>query len=349
MTRVRSILKQTSEADRDYNALVREPNENLAPITRSSIFIGSAFATYVTSKSKPEVVVSGAYTRPGWEGYVRDKLDKDRAQSLSNDGWVLGETEVVSLDRIQRTLQDLRDRYFAAYRNAWSDFLKDLDVRQPDSNSEALDELQALSETPWPYSKLLTTLGDNTRLELAPVSVANQGGQALLDRAAEKAKQNQTVQTILGADGGAPPPKRWVSPVEEAFQPMVAFGVPAADERGREARADAALPLRRRDRLQGRRRAGRHEGLQGPGRSQGRGAALPGRVPRDERAALVDAERVHAAAALPAPHEPHPPRATPASSATSRARQAASGSSTSGRSGATRWRASTPSPTRRRT
>ena len=62
---------------------------------------------------------------------------------------MLGETEVVSLDRIERTLQrDLRDRYFAAYRNAWSDFLKDLDVRQPDSNSEALDELQALSETP---------------------------------------------------------------------------------------------------------------------------------------------------------------------------------------------------------
>ncbi len=232
VTRVRSILKQTSEAERDFNALVREPNENIAPITRSSIFIGSAFATYITSKSKPEVVVSGAYTRAGWEEYIRDRLDKDRAQSLANEGWVLGETEVVSLERILRTLQDLRDHYFSAYRNAWGDFLKDLDVRQPESNAEALDELQALSETPWPYSKLLTTLADNTRLEVAPQSLANQSSQALLDKATEKAKQNQTVQTILGSDGGAPPPKRWVSPVEDAFSPMVTFGVPPETKEG---------------------------------------------------------------------------------------------------------------------
>jgi len=99
-------------------------------------------------------------------------------------------------------------------------------VRQPESNAEALDELQALSETPWPYSKLLTTLGDNTRLEVAPQSLTSQTGQALLDKATEKAKQNQTVQTIIGGDGGAPPPKRWISPVEDAFSPMVTFGVP---------------------------------------------------------------------------------------------------------------------------
>jgi type VI secretion system protein ImpL len=226
VTRVRSILKQTSEAERDYNALVREPNENISPITRSSIFIGSAFATYITSKSKPEVVVSGAYTRAGWEQYVRDRLDKDRAQSLANEGWVLGETEVRSLERIQRTLDDLRDHYFSAYRNAWGDFLKDLDVRQPESNSEALDELQALSETPWPYSKLLTTLADNTRLEVAPASASTETSQALLDKATKEAKDSKAGQVIFGADGGAPAPKRWISPVEEAFSPMVTFGVP---------------------------------------------------------------------------------------------------------------------------
>jgi type VI secretion system protein ImpL len=227
VTRVRSILKQTSETDRDYSALVRDPNENIAPITRSSIFIGSTFATYVTSKSKPEVVVRGAFTKEGWEGYVRDKLDKNRAQRLAQDRWVLGETEQVSVERMEKTLKDLSDRYFADYRNAWADFLKDLDVRQPESNAEALDELQALTETPWPYLKLLTTLSDNTRLEQPPESTAAQAGNALLQKAEEKAKQNQTVQTILGSDGGAPAPKRWVSPVEEAFAPMVDFGVPA--------------------------------------------------------------------------------------------------------------------------
>jgi type VI secretion system protein ImpL len=226
VTRVRSILKQTSEAERDFSALVREPNENVPPITRSSIFIGSAFATYVTSKSKPEVVVSGAYTRAGWEEYVRDRLDKDRAQSMASDGWVLGETEVRSLERIQRTLDGLRDHYFSAYRNAWGDFLKDLDVREPESNSEALDELQALSETPWPYSKLLGAVADNTRLEVAPTSAANQTSQALIDKATQDAKDSKAGQVIFGTDGGAPPQKRWISPVEEAFRPMVTFGVP---------------------------------------------------------------------------------------------------------------------------
>jgi type VI secretion system protein ImpL len=232
VTRVRSILKQTSETDRDYSALVRDPNENIDPITRSSIFIGSTFATYVTSKSKPEVVVRGAFTKEGWNGYIRDKLDKDRAARLAQDRWVLGETEEVGRGRMEKILKDLTDRYFAEYRNAWADFLRDLDVRQPESNAEALDELQALSEQTWPYSKLLKTMADNTRLEPPPPSLAAQTGNALLQKAEgkveEKARQNATVNAILGSDGGAAPPPRWVSPVEEAFRPMVDFGVPPA-------------------------------------------------------------------------------------------------------------------------
>jgi type VI secretion system protein ImpL len=242
VTRVRSILKQTSETDRDYSALVREPNENVAPITRSSIFIGSTFATYVTSKSKPEVIVRGAFTKEGWEGYVRDKLDKDRAARLARDRWVLGETEQRGLEQVEKTLKDLTDRYFAEYRNAWSDFLKDLEVRQPESNSEALDELQALSETPWPYSKLLKTLADNTRLEPVPESLSNQAGNALLQKLEDKGKQNTTVAAVLGADGGAPPPKKWVSPVEEAFEPMVTYGVPPAPAPGAPPPAADAKP-----------------------------------------------------------------------------------------------------------
>ena len=218
VTRVRSILRQTSEADRDFSALVREPNENIPPISRLTIFIGSSFATYVSSKSQPEVVVTGAYQIAGWDGYVRDRLDPERAQNLSNDAWVLGETEIVSLDLMQKSLKDLRERYFSAYQNAWTDFLKDLDIRTPESNSEALDELQALSETPWPYFKLFKTLADNTRLDAPPPGAA----QALLD----KAKGSTTVQAILGGDAGVPPPKRWISRVEEAFDPIVTFGVP---------------------------------------------------------------------------------------------------------------------------
>ena len=146
----------------------------------------------MSSKSNPEVVVTGAYQIAGWDDYIRDRLDPDRAQNLSTDSWVLGETETISRENMLRSLKELRERYLAAYRNAWSDFLKDLDVRTPESNSEALDELQALSETPWPYAKLLKTLADNTRLDAPPPMSA---AASLID----KAKATQTYQTIVGA------------------------------------------------------------------------------------------------------------------------------------------------------
>jgi type VI secretion system protein ImpL len=226
VNRVRSVLKQTSEADRDYSALIRDANENIVPITRSSIFIDSTFATSITSKSKPEVVVRGAFTRLGWENYVRERLDPERAKQLAADRWVLGETQEKGVAEMEKQLQDLRDRYFAEFRNAWRDFLGDLDVRQPQSNSEALDELQALSETPWPYAKLLKVLDDNTHLELPPQSAADQAGNSII----AKIQQNQTVQKIIGDGGVDTTNKRWISPVEEAFAPMTKFGVspPAA-------------------------------------------------------------------------------------------------------------------------
>ncbi|HEX8789700.1 MAG TPA: type VI secretion system membrane subunit TssM [Polyangiaceae bacterium] len=230
VNRVRSLLKRTSEADRNYGALVRDANENIAPITRSNIFIGSTFATFITSKSTPEVVVMGAFTRMGWESYIRDRLDPDRAKKLAQDRWVLGETEQRGIEEMQRQLNELRDRYFAEFRNAWKDFLADLDVRQPGSNAETLDELQALSETPWPYAKLLKVLDDNTHLELAE-STADEAESAIL-QAAQKTglAKDQRVQQLLGDAGVAAPPK-WVSPVEEAFRPMTTFGVPAAGDK----------------------------------------------------------------------------------------------------------------------
>jgi len=228
VNRVRSVLKQTSQADRDYSALVRDANSNVAPITRSSVFVGSAFAAYVKSKSTPEVVVRGAFTRSGWEAYVRDRLDSERAKRLAQDRWVLGEKENVSIERMEKVLQELRDRYFTDYRNAWADFLRDLDVRRPESNDEALDELQALSETPWPYFKLLKVLGDNVHLELPRPSLAESAGRTLLEKAVGAASSNPIVQAVVPDGGIAAASVPWVSPVEEAFRPMVSFGVPAA-------------------------------------------------------------------------------------------------------------------------
>jgi type VI secretion system protein ImpL len=232
VNRVRSVLRRLSQADRDYSALVRDANENVAPITRDTVFLNTAFGSYVTSKSKPEIVVLGAFTKLGWELYVRDRLGKDRAKQLAAERWVLGDTQAISVEQMEKILKEVRVRYFANFNIAWSDFIKDLDVRKPESNQDALEELAALSEVPWPYLRLIRVLAENVRLEESAGDQAlkklEQGTLTEVKRELERNTRVQRVERVLGADGGAPlqGPKRWISPPEAAFEPMTAFAIP---------------------------------------------------------------------------------------------------------------------------
>ena len=233
--RVRGRLKRVSAEDRDFSALLRDANEFAPPITRESIFLNTLFASFVTSKGKPDgrpdVFVPGAYTRVGWESWVRDRLGKDRIKQLAGDRWVLGETDVVSVERTEKQLNELRDRYFSNYTRAWADFLKDFDVRRPNNNDEALEELSALSELPWPYQRLLRTLGDNVKLEEATgekvaTALTAEAERQALERVKAAAGTTGQILTDAGVlPAGIVQPKRWISPPEAAFEPMVKFGI----------------------------------------------------------------------------------------------------------------------------
>ncbi|MGD0676378.1 MAG: type VI secretion system membrane subunit TssM [Polyangiaceae bacterium] len=225
VNRVRALLKQTPEVELDYNGLIREASENAEPIQRQNLFVGSKFQTFLTSKSHSDVSVRGAFTRAGWETVVRDRLDKSRARHLADGRWVLGDTQEIGVQHTDKVLQDLRARYFVDYRNAWVAFLADFDLRRPSDGAEALDELTALTENPPPYSKLLAVVADNTRLEQAPASGARPGSGSISDRLLEQARQNETVQKVLGDGGIAEKEKPWVSAVQTDFQPLVAFGI----------------------------------------------------------------------------------------------------------------------------
>jgi type VI secretion system protein ImpL len=230
VARVRAVLQQTSRVDRDYSALVHEANENVAPITRANMFRGATFAEYVESKSTPEVTVLGAFTRVGWESYVRDALDERRAKKLARDRWVLGESEEQGVKEILAGLKQLEARYFSEYRDAWANFVRDLQVRRPENDMAALKELSSASETPWPMLILLQQMAENTRLQPSPDSPLANVGQAVQGRLTDLVNSAATnAQKAIGDAGAVPTvqhPKRWMSPVEEAFAPMVGFGVP---------------------------------------------------------------------------------------------------------------------------
>jgi type VI secretion system protein ImpL len=230
VTRVRAYLKRLSAADRDYSALVRDANEAVPPITRDTIFLNTAFGSFITSRSRPEVIVTGAYTKAGWDLYVRDRVGKDQVKLLTSDRWVLGETQDISVAQAEKQMAELRSRYFANYQRAWSEFLKDLDVRKPGSNDEALEELSALSEIPWPYQRLVKTVDENTRLEESPEDRL----KAQATARAEEALKDQVLATRVGTelvDAGVVKPtvvaRRWESPPELAFRPLTRFGIPA--------------------------------------------------------------------------------------------------------------------------
>lgn len=220
VTKVRSVLLQVSQVDRDYEALVRDANNTLQPIKFDSIFYGT-IVPFVTSKKN--VTVPGAYTKAGW-AMIRPKLDAKRS-ALAAERWVLGEDNVASAADAQKQVTKLKEIYFERFKNSWRDFILDIQVVKPANSDKGLDELQALSEPEWPYMRLLRTVNENVTLDVDEASsVANPTTQKLVDKAAEVAKQK-----VLGAAASSiDTPKfnlRTMSPVEKAYQPLTKFAI----------------------------------------------------------------------------------------------------------------------------
>ena len=208
VTRARSILAQVPQLDRLYETLVRDANSEIASIRREAIFYGSV-GPFV--KSRSGVKVPGAYTKQGWLR-VKALLGTEGAK-LTAERWVLGEDEA----QVGQAIDKLRDLYFERYKNAWRDFLGDLEIADPGNAEYALAELNAMSEPEWPYLRLIRILGDNVTLD------SDDGESSLVQKATDKAKE------LL--DAGAPK-KRTISPVERAFRPIVKFGVPPETKDG---------------------------------------------------------------------------------------------------------------------
>ncbi|MDF2695815.1 MAG: uncharacterized protein K0S65_4198, partial [Labilithrix sp.] len=203
VTRARSILSQVPQVDRLYESLVRDANTEIAPIRREAIFYGSV-GPFV--KSRSGVKVNGAYTKPGWLR-VKTLLGTEGAK-LAAERWVLGEDEA----QVGQAIGKLRELYFERYKNAWRDFIADLEVADPGNAEYALAELNAMSEPEWPYLRLIRVLSDNVTLEI------DDPDDSLVQKVTDKAKE------VL--DAGAPK-KRPMSPVERAFKPILRFGIPA--------------------------------------------------------------------------------------------------------------------------
>lgn len=216
--RAQTVLLRAPRLERLYEILVRDANQEVPPIRRQDIFYGTV-APFVTSKQ--ELTVEGAYTKQGWER-VRQLLGAQQAR-LADEGWVLGQDRAMAKGEMDKQVAELKTLYFARYTQAWTDFLADMEVRQPDSATTSLDELQALSEPMWAYQRMLKTLADNVVLDMEEETSL---GDDIVERAKRIAEKKLAERRLI--DAGAPAAKktREMSPVEKAFRPLVAFAVP---------------------------------------------------------------------------------------------------------------------------
>ncbi|MET0286719.1 MAG: ImcF-related family protein, partial [Polyangiales bacterium] len=129
--------------------------------------------------------VRGAFTRRGWEGYVRALLQDD-----AND--LVGETWVVEVQRESRDVARtcaLRGAYFARYVEEWRGFLDSVRMEEPPDAARALAVLQDLTRgQPAPVERLMRSVADNARLEANTTALPEQA-EGMLEQLRKKVSE----------------------------------------------------------------------------------------------------------------------------------------------------------------
>jgi type VI secretion system protein ImpL len=256
----RDALTRVGEADRYYKQFVdalqseridpkgADSTENLRypPVTLSSMFADREQALTVLSSRKKKregkyQEIRGPYTFAGHEAVLASL--KDGYKILEREQWVvpLTEEERRQPDRIKKALERVRQDYDNQYVTEWTDFFRDIDVKVPQNNVEAIDEFKVLATADWPYARLLKALRDNTQFEKVAEEQADNADKdpkgGVIDQLRQRARRKidsklrtpGASQLLAGA--GVSDEVR-ADPVPKAFEKMVDFGFPKAPKEG---------------------------------------------------------------------------------------------------------------------
>ena len=170
--------------------------------------------------------VRGAFTRRGWEEYVRERLNA-APEDIVGEAWVLGQNpNIARAERLADALADVRSQYFQQYIAEWRNFLASLRVRETTDPVMALQMLQWFTQGGAPaYEFLMRTVAENTRLLDPDAVTANAAGGSLLSAAQQIANSRLQSQgrTGLAASNAA----------TAALQARQAQGGPVPDARRR--------------------------------------------------------------------------------------------------------------------
>ena len=234
--------------DQKYDETGPSTPENLKypPVTLQSIFsdrpevLAKVRSARYEGSEKKWGEVQGPYTYKGHE-QVLSSLEEG-TKLLEREKWVVPLTaeEEKEGDRIQKSLDRVRQDYDSQYIAQWINFFRDIDVKIPDNNRDAIAEFKVLSTPDWPYQRLLRTLADNTQFDEiaekneAEASLLADGG--VLDQIRLRAQRRAESKTRMRLDAllaGSVKGTR-VDPVPERFRSMVRFAVPPPSPKPKE-------------------------------------------------------------------------------------------------------------------
>ncbi len=192
---VRAVLNRTSSVDIALNRIIAdvEPMGYDVNLTRA---LGRSPENIYQTTPRP---VRGAFTRQGWENYVRDRL-KALPQIINGDAWVLGQAP--NVDRVRQaaeTMVQVRHQYFSQYIAEWRDFMASLRVNEPANAQNAHIMLQWFTGgvQPSAYPFLFRTLAENIHLNDPDTASANAAAESFL-RVAERELNNRLNRTRSG-------------------------------------------------------------------------------------------------------------------------------------------------------
>ncbi|WP_207261458.1 ImcF-related family protein [Pseudomonas sp. GW101-3H06] len=174
--------------------------------------VGDTDARALFSSKK---TVAGVFTRQAWDGQVRGAIDAIAEARREEIDWVLSDnpTQIAAELTPDQLRQQLTERYFRDYANAWLDFLNSLRWQPVDNLGEVIDQLALMSDVRQsPLIALMNTLAYQAQ--------AGARGQALADSLVKSA------QKLIGQDA-VPLIEQQAQgiggPLDTAFGPLLAL------------------------------------------------------------------------------------------------------------------------------
>ena len=167
-----------------------------------------ALALFYTDASVP-----GVFTRQAWDGQVRQAIDEIAEARREEIDWVLSDNQADIAAELTPDLlrQQLTERYFQDYANAWLDFLNSVRWHRANSLPAVIDQLSVMSDVRQsPLIALMNTL--------AYQGQAGTRRQALSDSLVKSAQKLIAQDKVPIIDQRAQGPH---SPLDATFGPLL--------------------------------------------------------------------------------------------------------------------------------